>query len=35
MKIQKVLAAEKIGDSPIKSDMKLGLQLHFGAESQL
>jgi len=29
------LAAEKIGDSPIKSDMKLGLHLHFGAQSQL
>ena len=28
------LAAEKIGDSPIKSDMKLGPQTHLGAESQ-
>ena len=28
------LAAEKIGDSPIKSDMKLGPQMHLGAESQ-
>jgi len=28
------LAAEKIGDSSIKSDMKLGPQTHFGAESQ-
>jgi len=29
-----VLTAEKIGDSPIKSDMKLGPQTHVGAESQ-
>jgi len=29
-----VLAAGKIGDSPIKSDMKLGLQTHLGAEFQ-
>jgi len=28
------LAAEKFGDSPIKSDMKLGPQTHLGAESQ-
>jgi len=29
-----VLAAEKSGDSPIKSDIKLGPQTHLGAESQ-
>ena len=29
-----ILAPEKIGDSPIKSDMKLGPQTHLGAESQ-
>jgi len=28
------LAAKKIGDSPIKLDMKLGPQTHTGAESQ-
>ena len=28
------LASEKIGDSPIKSEMKLGPQTHFGAKSQ-
>ena len=28
------LAAERIGDSPIKSDIKLGPQMHLGAESQ-
>ena len=27
------LAAEKMGDSPIKSDMKLGPQRHLSAES--
>ena len=26
--------SEKFGDSPIKSDMKLGPQTHVGAESQ-
>jgi len=29
-----VLAAEKIGDSPIESDKKLGQQMHISAESQ-
>jgi len=29
-----ILAAEKIGDSQITSDMKLGPQTHLGAESQ-
>ena len=29
-----ILAPEKIGDSPIKSDMKLGPQTHLGAESR-
>jgi len=29
-----VLAVDKIGESPIKSDMKLGPQTHFGAKSQ-
>jgi len=29
-----VLAAERFGDSPIKSDMKLEPQMHLGAESQ-
>jgi len=28
------LASEKIGDSPIKSDMKCGPHKHLGAESQ-
>jgi len=28
-----ILAAGKIGDSPIKSDVKLGPQTHLGAES--
>ena len=28
------LAAGKTGDSPIRSDVKLGLQTHLGAESQ-
>ena len=29
-----ILAAAKIGDSPINSDMILGQQMHLGAESQ-
>jgi len=29
-----LLAAEKFGDSQIKSDLKLGPQTHLGAESQ-
>jgi hypothetical protein len=29
-----ILAAGKIGDSPIKSDIKFGSQTHLGAESQ-
>jgi len=29
-----ILAADKIVDSPIKQDIKLGLQTHFGAKSQ-
>jgi len=29
------LAAEKIGDSPIKSDIQLGLQTHLGAASEI
>jgi len=29
-----ILAAEKVEDSPIKSDLKFGLQTHFGSQSQ-
>ena len=28
------MAADKIGDSPVKSDLKFGRQTHLGAESQ-